>query len=467
MRILVAIASYGDKNDRYLERLIEEYRRMPWHVDIVVLSNRHKEVPGGATLLVGMPDPANHWSLPFLHRRLFVERREQYDLFIYSEDDTLVRTQNVDTFIRTSKLLRSDEIPGFMRSEEGPDGRLYVSTVHAYFRWITSGVVHRGDELFAPFSNEHAACYMATRQQLDAAIESGGFMVPPHEGRYDMLCAAATDIYAQCGFKRLVCLTNLHDVLLPHLPNKYVGKLGVPFEEVQEQLTALRCLASRQAWLGPLFPVETPLLHGHASKNLYEAPDAQLLELIPSSAVRVLSVGCGWGATEAAIASTGKEVVGIPIDPVFGHAIRRRGIESIDGPWADAVATLEGHTFDVALVSDVLHLVEDPASWLSDVRTVLASHGTVIVSVPQINDILTRVRNKATGSRPEPMKPIGLRRVKQWLRDSGLNPTKVVSLLDGRRQHLARRSLGLLNNVVADRFHVVAQPRVDSRASAL
>src|SRR4051812_25567421 len=126
MRILVAIASYGDKNDGYLKTLIDEYQRMPWHVDIVVLSNKQKELPAGARLLVGMPDPSNHWSLPFLHRQLFIDRRDQYDVFIYSEDDTLVRTRNIETFVRNSALLREDEIPGFMRSEQDSQGRLYV-----------------------------------------------------------------------------------------------------------------------------------------------------------------------------------------------------------------------------------------------------------------------------------------------------------------------------------------------------
>jgi uncharacterized protein (UPF0371 family) len=39
LRILVVLASYGISNDRYLLRLIEEYRSMSFFVDIVVLSN--------------------------------------------------------------------------------------------------------------------------------------------------------------------------------------------------------------------------------------------------------------------------------------------------------------------------------------------------------------------------------------------------------------------------------------------
>jgi hypothetical protein len=68
MKLLVAIASYGTSNDRYLKRLVEEYRSMSYGVDIVVLSNVAKPVEG-AEVRVGMPtkDP---WSLPFAHKQV-------------------------------------------------------------------------------------------------------------------------------------------------------------------------------------------------------------------------------------------------------------------------------------------------------------------------------------------------------------------------------------------------------------
>jgi hypothetical protein len=39
MKMLVAIANYGTKNRVYLERLLAEYRCLPYQVDVVVLSN--------------------------------------------------------------------------------------------------------------------------------------------------------------------------------------------------------------------------------------------------------------------------------------------------------------------------------------------------------------------------------------------------------------------------------------------
>ena len=45
LRVLVAIATYGRSNDRYLDRIIREYRSMAFAVDIVLLSNIDKSVP--------------------------------------------------------------------------------------------------------------------------------------------------------------------------------------------------------------------------------------------------------------------------------------------------------------------------------------------------------------------------------------------------------------------------------------
>jgi hypothetical protein len=103
MKVLVAIANYGTGNRQHLERLIAEYQAMPRQVDIVVLSNVPKALPRGVDVRVGLP-ARNPWSLPFAHRRLFAERRNDYDLYIYSEDDTLVRASNIDAFLEASRL---------------------------------------------------------------------------------------------------------------------------------------------------------------------------------------------------------------------------------------------------------------------------------------------------------------------------------------------------------------------------
>ena len=202
-RVLVAIASYGTSNDCYLQQIIREYRSMTFDIDIVVLSNVDKKLIPGVECVVGLPtrDP---WSLPFAHKKLFADRRDRYDLFIYSEDDILITERNLRAWLDAAPLLAEDEIAGFLRVEYGSNGARSYPDVHARFHWDPSSVRRRGDYVLARFTNEHAACYVLTRQQLRRALNSGGFDVSPHEGSYDLACTAATDPYTQCGLTKLI-----------------------------------------------------------------------------------------------------------------------------------------------------------------------------------------------------------------------------------------------------------------------
>src|SRR5690606_29799827 len=52
--VLVAIASYGTKQDHFLERVVAEFRRLPMPTRVVVLSDRPKPA-FGAEVVAGLP----------------------------------------------------------------------------------------------------------------------------------------------------------------------------------------------------------------------------------------------------------------------------------------------------------------------------------------------------------------------------------------------------------------------------
>ena len=173
----------------------------------------------------------------------------------------------------------------------------------------------RGESEFAFFTNEHSACYALTRAQLRRAIDSGGFLVAPHEGKYDLLCTAATDPYTQCGMKKLICISRIEDFLVHHLPNKYVGTtFGVDDHEFRRQVDILSRTCGNGHPPTSLFPTETKLKHARHSKNYYEPVSEELYSLIPSRARNVLSVGCGSGALEIRLVEMGVRVVAVPLD---------------------------------------------------------------------------------------------------------------------------------------------------------
>ena len=131
-------------------------------------------------MIVGLPDN-NPLALPFAHKKLFSERVDHYDLFIYSEDDILITKRNIEAFLAVAHVLPDHKVAGFIRSEVGSAGDRYYDPLLSSFHWDAESVVEIGGYTFAFFTNQHSGCFMLTLKQLRCAIASGGFLVGPHE----------------------------------------------------------------------------------------------------------------------------------------------------------------------------------------------------------------------------------------------------------------------------------------------
>lgn len=461
--ILIAIASYGNGNDAYLQRLLTEFRSMRLRVDLHVLSNIHKELGPDVTVHVGLPT-RNPRSLPFAHRRLFAERIATADYFIYCEDDTLVTERNIRAFLEVNCQLNSNEIPGFLRVERLSTCESYLECAHGAFRWDPSSLVRRGSSVFASFTNFHSAFTMASRAQVQQAIDSGGFLVAPHVGRFAMLESAASDIYTQCGLTRLVCVSRIEDFLVPHLSNQNCLKWGIPYAEFVQQTHALQQISTENRWNGSLFEVETRMPRGLWSKNLYERPDRSVLNLIPHDAETVLCVGSGWGATEEFLAERGKQVAGIPVDGVFADCLRRRRIEVIEGPIDRALQKLRSREFDVVLMQDFLQLLHDPVAWLSRLKALLSRKGVFVASVPRTFDPLRMVwyiRGEPAAVFPKKFADTGVqrvtrRRLQQWFKATGMHANIQLTFNTPKRIRIRQTIRKLSDWLVTDRFIVLA-----------
>lgn len=463
-KILVVIASHGRNNDQYLHRLIAEYRTMPYEIDIVVTSNIPKDLDKSIEVVVGLPSK-NPWTLPFAHKKIFAERAERYDLYIYTEDDTLITERHIEAFRRATEVLRPDEIAGFMRSEQGPDGTIYYSTVHSHYHWDPHSVCTRGDDAFAYFTNEHGACYILTKDQLRRAISSGGFLVPPHHGKYGLLETAATDPYTQCGFKKLVCISRLEDFTCKHLPNKYIGRTGLEKSQVDAQIRTLLEISKNEKPGRLPIRVESRLPGTRWTKFYYERCREDLLGLIPDQAARVLSIGCGWGKTEGTLVERGVHVTAVPLDTVIGALAKTRGIEVVDEGLESAPARLAGQKFDVLLITGLLHLIDDPAGLLRQYRGLLSDGGLVIATCPNVNHLAIRIR-RLRGQFDlrglEDYQTSGVHRasramVADWLASSGFSDIEVRYVVAERWRKFDRWTLNCAPGLWAEEFIAVGR----------
>ena len=358
----------------------------------------------------------------------------------------------------------SGELAGFIRSEEGPDGKLYYSTIHRHYHWDASSVCERGGELFAYLTNEHGACYVLTRPQLKRAIQSGGFAVPPHEGRYDMLVSAATDPYTQCGFKKLMCISRLDDFACSHLSNRYVGRTGTDKSIVDIQIDALREIGRNAEHVPEAIPVETPDGNPRWAKSYYERRlDAAIDFFITRGARNVLSLGCGWGETEAGLMAAGTTVTAIPLDVVIGRVAASKGVEVIWASLEDGARQLDGRRFDGLFVSSILHLVRDPSALLATYCSFISESGAAFISSPNCRHLAVRVKPWIDGWRSGSPKPIAagaprfsVRTVCRGLERAGMRVDEIDYEVERRWQPYNRLSLGLVPQYWASQFIVKA-----------
>ncbi|WP_309775462.1 class I SAM-dependent methyltransferase [Nitrobacter vulgaris] len=455
----MALASYGTSNNRHLERLIREYRSMALDVDIVILSNIDKKSTPGVECRVGLPsrDP---WSLPFAHKKLFAERADQHDLFIYSEDDILITERQLRAFLEVTAVLPDDEVAGFIRMEKSSDGSISYPDMHDEYHWDVGSLRSRENYTLASFTNEHAACYVLTQNQLRKAIKSGGFLVEPYEWKHDLLCTAATDPYIQCGFTKLIPISDFDNFTVHHLSNKYAGKVGVDEAEMRAQIDAMMQLSESAGATRPLFNTETKLWRRMYSKNYYDRVSQEVISMIPPEARTVLSVGCGSGATECRLKERGLRVLAIPLDPVVCGSAAERGVEMVFGDFHDAKEKLGNQAVDCVLLSNVLHLIPDPVEVLSLFRGSMTEKSVMIIEAPNmrcVSEAWRRVRyaHRYRGLGNYDLSGThysSLAKVRDWCSRSGLTVCGTRGTLHRRAEFLRGLSSGFAELMMSPSF---------------
>jgi 2-polyprenyl-3-methyl-5-hydroxy-6-metoxy-1,4-benzoquinol methylase len=118
----------------------------------------------------------------------------------------------------------------------------------------------------------------------------------------------------------------------------------------------------------------------------FELRRAFLLEHVRAGTrqpARVLDVGCGEGWFAAELARAGAHVVGIDVaaEPLRRGRARHPELDlrvvDADGPWPFPSAG-----FDAVWAGETIEHVADTAGWLSELRRVLRSEGSLLLSTP-------------------------------------------------------------------------------------
>jgi hypothetical protein len=243
-KVLVCIANYENKQIHYLKSILEEYSKFNSNYDIsVVLFSTYKNENiisnySSLKIIEKIYDPKIGVNLPHEHKLYMSEQLNNYDLFIYTENDILITSRNIDRFVKLSSVCNNTMyIPGFVRFEKCNDNKV-ISLVDCHPRHskhfggrgqvIKKKIVINDSNFFIPW-NVHQGSYVLTAKQYEKILQSpnyfksNGFSGGPLE-------TAASGTYAFCGFEKVVSYDFLEDCLIHHLSNKYCRKISFPIE---------------------------------------------------------------------------------------------------------------------------------------------------------------------------------------------------------------------------------------------
>lgn len=222
MDILAVLVNYGTEQLNYLQQVVSELKSFKkYNVTVVVHSNIPlDEITGIDQTVVLQLD--NYQLLPMTCRQMIDREADNFDLFIWSENDHLWKEHHVNRYLEYVNILPENRIAGLIQYEEDQTGRYYPA-YHAHYDWDYNSVEEYGGKKFAHFTNVHQASFILTKKQLTKIKAEKDFTQFFSNDHYSVKCKTNTDIYQYAGMKKVICISDFEDNLIHHLPNVYIN----------------------------------------------------------------------------------------------------------------------------------------------------------------------------------------------------------------------------------------------------
>lgn len=245
--ILAVLVNYGDEQLSYLQDVINGLRSFK-NYDVSIIVHSNIELPAiEGTDAVYVIELDDYQLLPLTCKTSIWNHKDDFDIFIFGENDHLFHEHHVDRYLEYVNILPKDRIAGLIQYEENETGKYYPA-YHGSYEWDYSNVEIHGDKKFAHFNNLHQATFIITKEQLSDIGEQHDFTQFFGRSHYSVKCKVNTDIYQFCGMKKMICISDFEENLIHHLPNIYINgdagraQLGHGNDKMQEAINKLKTI---------------------------------------------------------------------------------------------------------------------------------------------------------------------------------------------------------------------------------
>lgn len=222
LNILAVLVNYGEEQLHYLQQVVTSLKSFKkYNVTIMVNSNISLNHIKGIDY-VNVIELNDYQLLPLTCKQVIWHYRDEFDIFLFGENDHLFVEHHIDNYLRYTLILPDNRIAGLIQYEENETGRYYPA-YHAHYDWDYDSIEEYDGLKFAHFTNIHQATFILTQEQLLRIGQMYDFTQFFGTSHYSVKCKVNTDIYQYCVMKKMICISEFDNNLIHHLPNIYIN----------------------------------------------------------------------------------------------------------------------------------------------------------------------------------------------------------------------------------------------------
>jgi len=226
-KLLVCISFHNvPEKLEYLLKVINTFKSYPLYTDIIVDTNSYIDLKN---VILSVHNNLNHpWDLTWMHRKHIKEKINDYDYFIYVEDDMQIPYENFKNYIDDfSNLWSKGYIPSFVRVEMFNNIEYVVDVTE---KQCFSNIIKIEDKEYIQLSQPYHAFWILPKEELQKTMKQ------------DFLTVGATREEAawypakRLNKKQLVLIDDKqvsHLCYSYHLSNNYSSFKGTPFGKIE------------------------------------------------------------------------------------------------------------------------------------------------------------------------------------------------------------------------------------------
>lgn len=220
------IPSYGTNNSAYLNQVMEEFSTVTNHdIHFIIYTTEQLSFKNANVTLKQYPYTVGK-ALTHKYRNDLLSMIDDYDVFIYLEDDMLVTKENLETFLLENSKLPDNYVVGFLRYEI-KNGTRFLNELSKN-QGAHSTIPHLmfiNKRKYFQISNVHQGSFALEKRNLKRMITNGSYNVPMGTTLED----AASNFYygvwpgTPNGLIKVYPADSIDKLLIYHLSEKHTN----------------------------------------------------------------------------------------------------------------------------------------------------------------------------------------------------------------------------------------------------